>query len=175
MRIVFLDRDGTLIREAPDELVDSFDKLFYIPGVFDALKMLRDAGYEFVMVTNQDHLGTAVLPNEKFFPVHNAVIDTFKREGIEFREVFICPHVPEDNCDCRKPRTGLVKEFLVTHPVSLSESWMVGDRETDVEFGKEIGVRTVRIGRDVITSADILTDSIEGAAKKILQSDRAIS
>ena len=115
-RILFVDRDGTLIEEPADEQVDSLDKIRLMPGVIPALLELRRAGFSFVMVTNQDGLGTASLPHERFDPAHRFILELFASQGIEFEAVFICPHFKRENCGCRKPDTALVKEFLAANP-----------------------------------------------------------
>jgi histidinol-phosphate phosphatase family protein len=107
LKIAFLDRDGTLIREPPDEQVDRLDKVDLLPGVVPALLRLRDAGYEFVMVSNQDGLGTATFPDADFRTVQGFLLRLLESQGIGFRQIFICPHRRDEGCACRKPRTGL--------------------------------------------------------------------
>jgi len=172
-KVVFIDRDGTIVQETEDENVDSFEKLRFYPGSFHALRKLSNAGYPLVMVTNQDWLGTAKLPDDKFYPVHERIIETFKGEGIVFEQVFICPHAPEHQCECRKPKTGMVREYLAATKIDKERSWMIGDRETDVEFGTNIGVRSIRLGTAVNTGAELLTLSLEEAADHILRSERS--
>lgn len=145
-KVLFLDRDGTLIEEPPDHQVDALAKVRLVPGVIPALLRLRDAGFRFVMVTNQDGLGTDSFPAEQFEECHEHVLALFRSQGIEFDEVFVCPHREEDGCDCRKPRTGLVTRWLAATPLDLAASAVVGDRATDVEFAERLGVRGVRLG-----------------------------
>ncbi|MEO7775610.1 MAG: bifunctional histidinol-phosphatase/imidazoleglycerol-phosphate dehydratase HisB [Steroidobacteraceae bacterium] len=142
--IIFVDRDGTLIEEPPDQQVDSITKVKFMPGVFAALGELQHAGFRFAMVTNQDGLGTTGFPQADFDPAHQFVIDTFKAQGIDFDAVFICPHRPEDNCACRKPKIALVQEFMAGG-VERARSAMVGDRDTDMEFARRLGVRGIRV------------------------------
>ncbi|MEK6650978.1 MAG: bifunctional histidinol-phosphatase/imidazoleglycerol-phosphate dehydratase HisB [Bacteroidota bacterium] len=146
MNIIFLDRDGTIIQEPPDQQVDSFEKLELIPGVIRGLHQLVDRGYELVLVTNQDHLGTAGYPMQSYKQVQNKLTRLMAGEGIRFLQTFVCPHGPEDGCRCRKPATGLVDAFLAARAFDRDRSWMLGDRETDVQFGRAIGVHTVRLG-----------------------------
>lgn len=145
-RVLFVDRDGTLIEEPPDFQVDALSKVRLVPGVIPALLRLRDAGFRFVMVTNQDGLGTAAFPEERFRECHEHVLDLFRSQGVEFDEVFVCPHVEEDRCDCRKPRPGLLTRYLAATPLDLGASAVVGDRATDVELAGRIGVRGLRLG-----------------------------
>jgi imidazoleglycerol-phosphate dehydratase/histidinol-phosphatase len=144
-KYLFVDRDGTLIEEPPDEQVDSLAKVRWMPDVFAALQKLTAAGYQLVMVTNQDGLGTASFPRENFEAPQQFVLDTLASQGIGFAGICICPHRPADGCDCRKPKLGLVKDFLAAHSVDLAASAMVGDRLTDLEFARNLGVRGLRV------------------------------
>lgn len=145
--VLFVDRDGTLIEEPPDHQVDSIGKVKFMPGVFAALAALHDRGLRFVMVTNQDGLGTAGFPLASFEAAHRFVLDAFASQGIEFEAIFICPHFLRDACACRKPRTGLVDAWLRERPVDLTASAMIGDRDTDMEFAANLGVRALRVRR----------------------------
>jgi len=145
LKIAFVDRDGTLITEPADQQVDGLDKLELVPGVIPALIRLRDAGYEFIMITNQDGLGTEAFPAMNFREPQDFMIKLFSSQGILFREVFICPHFAEDNCRCRKPLPGMVTDFLNTNQLDREQSIVIGDRETDLEFATNIGVTGLRI------------------------------
>ena len=144
-RILFVDRDGTLCEETHDEKVDSLDKVALLPGVVPALLELKRAGYAFVMVTNQDGLGTESLPREKFDPVHRFLLALFASQGIVFDEVFICPHYAHENCVCRKPNTGLVRDYIQASPLDRSACFMVGDRDTDLAFAANLGITGLRV------------------------------
>jgi imidazoleglycerol-phosphate dehydratase/histidinol-phosphatase len=140
-KILFLDRDGTLNVEPDDNQVDALSKIRLVPGVIPALLALRDDGYRFVMVSNQDGLGTDAFPREDFEACHDHILALFSSQGIEFDEVFICPHVAEDNCDCRKPRTGLLTRFLAATELDADASAVIGDRHTDLQLADNIGLR----------------------------------
>jgi len=142
-KVLFVDRDGTLVEEPPDEQVDSVEKIRFMPGVFAALTELARAGFRLVMVTNQDGLGTPSFPMERFEKAHQFILDAFRSQGIEFEQVFVCPHFKTDGCECRKPKIGLVRDYART--VNLAESVMIGDRETDLEFARNLGVRGIRV------------------------------
>lgn len=144
-RIAFLDRDGTLIVEPPDEQVDRLDKVALVPGVIPALLRLRDAGWEFVMVTNQDGLGTESFPEPAFREVQDFVLALFASQGIRFRDVFVCPHRPGDGCSCRKPSPGLLGEFLREVPFDRAASFVAGDRDTDLDLARNLGIAGYRI------------------------------
>jgi imidazoleglycerol-phosphate dehydratase / histidinol-phosphatase len=144
-RVLFLDRDGTLNEEPPDEQVDSLEKIRLLPGVIPALLELKRAGFAFVMVTNQDGLGTPSLPRDTFERAHRFILDLFSSQGIEFEAVFICPHFKHENCQCRKPSLGLVRDFVSANPIDTAHSYMIGDRDTDLEFAKNLGVEGLRV------------------------------
>ena len=144
-KIAFLDRDGCLIVEPADEQVDRLDKVALVPGVIPALLRLRDAGYEFVMVTNQDGLGTPAFPQAAFQQVQDFVVGLFASQGIKFGRVFICPHGPGDGCRCRKPSPGLLGDFLSTAVIDRERSFVAGDRVTDMEFARNIGIQGFRV------------------------------
>jgi imidazoleglycerol-phosphate dehydratase / histidinol-phosphatase len=144
-RVLFVDRDGTLIEEPPDEQVDSIEKIRFMPGVFAALRQAQRAGYKLAMITNQDGLGTESFPQAAFDVPHQFMMDAFSSQGIEFDAVFVCPHFKNDGCDCRKPKTKLVAEYI--RNVDLAGSVMVGDRETDMEFARNLGVRGLLVRR----------------------------
>jgi imidazoleglycerol-phosphate dehydratase / histidinol-phosphatase len=144
---LFIDRDGTLVEEPPDEQVDSLEKVRFMPGVFAALADLTRHGYRLVMVTNQDGLGTDSFPQAAFERPQQFILETLRSQGIEFDAVFVCPHFKGDGCGCRKPNTGLVAEYIRARGVDLAASAVVGDRETDLQFASNLGVRGVRVRR----------------------------
>ena len=144
-KALFIDRDGTIIREPEDEQIDSFEKLVFYPGVIRALATLRElTDYEFVMVSNQDGLGTASVPEETFWPVHNFILDTLKGEGIEFDNILIDRHFPADNAPTRKPGTGMLTAYM-DGSYDLAASYVIGDRETDVQLARNLGCRALQI------------------------------
>ena len=143
-RILFIDRDGTLIEEPADEQIDAFEKLKFTKGVFRNLHFIREhTDFEFVMVSNQDGLGTKSFPEETFWPVHNFILQTLESEGITFDEILIDPHFPEDNAPTRKPNTGLVEKYINDPEYDIANSYVIGDRETDRQFAKNIGCKAL--------------------------------
>jgi imidazoleglycerol-phosphate dehydratase/histidinol-phosphatase len=144
-RILFLDRDGTLNEEVADEQIDSLPKIRLMPGVIPALLELKRAGFAFVVVTNQDGLGTARFPQENFDLAHRFILELFSSQGIEFEAVFLCPHFKHEGCECRKPKLGMVGEFLQANEIDKAHSFMIGDRATDMEFADNLGVTGLKI------------------------------
>ena len=146
-RVLFVDRDGTLIEEPADEQVDSLDKIRFMPGAFAALNQLKAAGYRLVIVTNQDGLGTDSFPQAKFDQAQRFVLDAFSSQGVEFDAVFVCPHFRHERCSCRKPRVELVAGYVRDTSVDVANSYMVGDRDSDLEFAANLGARGLRVRR----------------------------
>jgi len=146
-KVLFVDRDGTLIEEPPDEQVDAIEKIRFMPGVFEAMRQAQAAGYKLAMVTNQDGLGSASFPQAAFDVPHQFMLDAFSSQGVEFDAVFVCPHRKNDGCDCRKPKIKLVEGFVRDQSVDLASSAMIGDRDTDLEFARNLGVRGLRVRR----------------------------
>lgn len=144
-KVLFIDRDGTLIKEPTDYQIDSFEKLdFYPQALFYMSKIASELHFELVMVTNQDGLGTASHPEEKFWPVHNFVLRAFENERVSFSEVFIDKSFPEENLPTRKPRTGLLTKYF-SENYDLANSFVIGDRLTDVELAKNLGAKAIYI------------------------------
>jgi imidazoleglycerol-phosphate dehydratase/histidinol-phosphatase len=143
-RLLFIDRDGTLIEEPADEQIDAFEKLKFTKGVFRNLHFIREhTDFEFVMVSNQDGLGTNAFPEDTFWPVHNFILQTLESEGITFDEILIDPHFPEDNAPTRKPNTGLVEKYMNNPEYDIANSYVIGDRETDRQFAENIGCKAL--------------------------------
>jgi imidazoleglycerol-phosphate dehydratase/histidinol-phosphatase len=167
-RILFLDRDGTLNEEVPDEQVDSLAKIRLMPGVVPALLELKRAGFAFVMVTNQDGLGTPSFPRESFELAHRFILDLFSSQGIEFEAVGICPHFKREECACRKPKLGIVEEFLAANDIDKRHSFMIGDRDTDLEFATNLGIQglRLRLGGDPSEAWPAIAARIVGEARR---------
>jgi imidazoleglycerol-phosphate dehydratase / histidinol-phosphatase len=146
-KILFVDRDGTLIEEPADEQVDRLDKIRWLPDVFASLQKLTAAGYRLVMVTNQDGLGTASFPQQDFEIPQKFVVDTMASQGLVFDAICICPHKPADACSCRKPKLGLAQEYLDRTNIDLAASAVIGDRATDMAFAQNLGVRGLMVRR----------------------------
>ena len=151
-RLLFIDRDGTLIEEPADEQIDSFEKLKFVKGVFRNLAFICEKlDFEFVMVSNQDGLGTNSFPEDTFWPVHNFILQTLEGEGITFDEILIDPHFPEDNAPTRKPNTGLVEKYINNPDYDIANSYVIGDRETDRTFARNIGCKSLILSDEGIT------------------------
>jgi imidazoleglycerol-phosphate dehydratase/histidinol-phosphatase len=148
-KILFVDRDGTLIVEPPDYQIDAYDKLAFLPDVIGALRRCADAGYELVMVTNQDGLGTASFPQETFDGPHRLMLQLFASQGVRFADVLIDRSFAHEGLDTRKPGTGLMRAYLADDGWSRADSAMVGDRDTDIAFAANLGVRGFKLDGEV--------------------------
>ena len=161
-KVLFLDRDGTLVIEPPiDFQLDSLEKLEFYPGVFQWLsRIVRELDYSLVMVTNQDGLGTDSFPENTFWPAHNKIMKAFENEGITFEEVCIDKSFPEENLSTRKPGTGLLQKYI-HGPYDLANSYVMGDRESDMELAENLGVKGIFIGQDCSRPTALITQSWE--------------
>jgi len=148
MKIVFIERDGIIIRKSPDEYVDSLEKLELIPGVINGLRRLIYKEFHLVMISNQENLGTTEYPREKFDVVQNKVIDILKGEGITFTGIFTCPHAANHKCDCRKPNVTMLKDLFERHDIDLVKSFVIGNETADIELADNIGCNAILINPD---------------------------
>ena len=187
-KVLFIDRDGTLTVEPNDFQLDTFNKLVFYPGVFQYLgNISRDLDYELVMVTNQDGLGTENFPESDFWPTQKFLIKTFKNEGIIFNEVFIDRTFPEDNAPTRKPGTALLESYINNTNYDLKNSFVIGDRLTDMQLAKNLGCKGVFINNNPALGAEEVSDkdldstivlktkSWEFIYRHLLMRDRAVS
>jgi imidazoleglycerol-phosphate dehydratase/histidinol-phosphatase len=161
-KVLFIDRDGTLALEPTDYQLDALEKLIFYPEVFTYLgKIAREMDFELVMVTNQDGLGTASFPEDTFWPTHNFLLQSFKNEGIVFDNILIDRSFPADNAPTRKPRTGLLTQYLKKENYDLANSFVIGDRITDMELAKNLGCKGLFIATDEALGAEEAGEAIE--------------
>ena len=146
-KYLLIDRDGTLIQEPITKQVDSLDQLVFMPQVFSGLSLLKQAGYRFVMVSNQDGLGSDRFPQEAFQAPHEMMLTVLKSQGITFDAILICPHRASDHCACRKPQIGMMTDFLVKQHIDLKSSYVIGDRVSDLEFAANLNIQGIQIGQ----------------------------
>ena len=167
-KVLFIDRDGTLVLEPENYQLDCLSKLEFYPKVFQFLsKIAKELNFELAMVTNQDGLGTSSFPEDTFWPTQNFIVKAFENEGIKFDEIFIDKSFPEDNAPTRKPRTGMLTKYLNNSEYDLENSFVIGDRITDVELAKNVGSKAIFIkneenlgGNEIATSLEELQNVI---------------
>ncbi|GAA4911571.1 bifunctional histidinol-phosphatase/imidazoleglycerol-phosphate dehydratase HisB [Mucilaginibacter defluvii] len=158
-KVLFIDRDGTLINEPADEQIDSFAKLEFFPGALQWLPKIAGLGFELVMVTNQDGLGTSSHPEANFYPVHDFILKTFKNEGVTFDAIFIDRTFARDNAPTRKPGTALLTQYLDVEVYDMKGSFVIGDRKNDVLLAKNLGAKAIWLNNDTnLGGAEFDTD-----------------
>lgn len=164
-KVLFIDRDGTLVIEPPiDYQLDSFEKLEFYPKVFRNLAFIREKlDFGFVMVTNQDGLGTESFPENTFWPVHNLILKSFANEGVTFDDICIDRSFPEDNAPTRKPRTGMLTKYINNPEYDIEGSYVIGDRATDVELAKNLGCKAILLqdSKEILLQGDAKEKNLE--------------
>ncbi|RZA24849.1 MAG: histidinol-phosphatase, partial [Proteobacteria bacterium] len=155
-KLLFIDRDGTLLDEPEDYQIDSLAKVSFVKNAIPSLLLLKAKGYRFILVSNQDGLGTTSFPASDFEPAQKLLMDTLKSCGLEFDDILICPHFAQDKCACRKPSTGLLKSYI-REGFDYENSAVIGDRDTDLELAERLGVRGFKLSpetqwRDIVAA-----------------------
>lgn len=180
-RAIFIDRDGTIIKEPADEQIDSLEKLEFVPGVISALGKVVGQGYELVMVSNQDGLGTPSFPEDTFWPAHQKMLDTLSGEGIFFDAQLIDRHFPEDNAPTRKPGTGMLTKYM-DGSYDLQRSFVIGDRASDMELAHNLGAQGIllqtqewaeeNVGEEIRKNIVLATPHWSEIAERIRRTER---
>ena len=174
-KVLFIDRDGTIIKEPEDEQLDALDKLEFLPYAISSLKKLQDFGFELIMVTNQDGRGTPSFPEEDFIITHTKMLTILKNEGVEFEKVFIDNSFEEDKSFNRKPQIGMLVDYLKENQIDFNNSYVIGDRATDVELANNMGCKSIFIGK-TNKEADFTSASwLEITAYLTQQKDRCLN
>jgi D-glycero-D-manno-heptose 1,7-bisphosphate phosphatase len=173
MKAVFLDRDGTVIVDPPDERVDRVEKIQLLENTLAALKLLAGMDYEAFFITNQAGIGEGRITYEEFQEINAEVLNRLQPSGIKILKTFVCPHVSEDDCECRKPQPKMILDAAKEFDIDLSNSWMIGDRESDIMAGVNAGTKTilVKTGNVQIKSpeADYTADNLVKAVQYIAE------
>jgi D-glycero-D-manno-heptose 1,7-bisphosphate phosphatase len=143
MKVAFLDRDGTVIEDK--DFIKTPDEIEFLPGSIEAIKVLKELGYKIIVISNQSGIGRGILTEEMVKKVNRSFLDRLNKEDAEIDALYYCPHRPEDNCDCRKPRTGLIQKAVEEQRLDLKDAVVIGDKLSDVELGKKLKVNTVLV------------------------------
>jgi D-glycero-D-manno-heptose 1,7-bisphosphate phosphatase len=145
MKIVLLDRDGTVAAEPPDRSIDSIEKIQLWPDTLDALRYLAEHDYAVVFITNQTAIAQGLMDEAQYWRVHEAILDRLKPSGVKVLKCYLCPHGPDDGCSCRKPKPGMIEDAIRDYALKPEETFMVGDRPTDIQAGQAAGLRTILV------------------------------
>jgi D-glycero-D-manno-heptose 1,7-bisphosphate phosphatase len=180
MRAIFLDRDGVIIRKAPDgEYVMDWDEVDFLPGAVEAIAAFCRLGYKVIIATNQRGVATGKIQLSKLTEIHTRMREVIVSGGGELAAIYCCPHDISEGCACRKPKPGMLLQAAVEHQLSLSSCWMVGDAATDIVAGKSAGCKTALISQSKEDSQwsekpDILATSLDSAAQHIIRLEAEI-
>ena len=167
-KVLFIDRDGTIVLEPENYQLDCLSKLEFYPNAFQYLaKIAKELDFELAMVTNQDGLGTSSFPEETFWPTQNFILKSFENEGVVFNEIFIDKSFPEENAPTRKPRTGMLNKYIDNPAYDLANSFVLGDRITDVELAKNLGAKAIFIKNEDNLGGSEIASSVEELATTI--------
>jgi D-glycero-D-manno-heptose 1,7-bisphosphate phosphatase len=177
-KAAFLDRDGVINRKAPEgQYVTRWEEMKFLPGACEAIRLLNNAGFLVVVVSNQRCVAKGLITTEELDSLHAQMRNEFAAAGATIDAIYYCPHEIQPPCGCRKPRAGLLLDAARRHNVDLAGSWMIGDSGRDVQAGRSAGCRTVRLigdGKSIAGDADVVASSLLDAAHKILQVDAAL-
>lgn len=165
-KAVFLDRDGTINKQV-DGYPTEISQIEWLPRSLDALRMLSSSTYKIIIITNQSAVGRGMLTKERLNEIHDWMMEQFSSEGIKIDGIYFCPHLPEDNCECRKPKPGMIVQAANNMGIDLSQSFMVGDNERDIGAGKAAGCKTIFVGGEN-PEADYSVGDLYGAVEIIL-------
>lgn len=175
MNAILLDRDGVIIRKAPEgEYIANWHDVEFLPGALDAIQLLHRSGYKLIIVTNQRGVATGKIDIKRMHEIHTNIEAAAVRNGGLISAVYYCPHDYSDRCDCRKPKPGMLLRAAVDHELALSKCWMIGDRPADVAAGKSAGCKTAFISTagQIVSSegldSDVTGDSLAFVAKRII-------
>lgn len=157
MNAIFLDRDGTINVEPADGIVDTIDKVKIFVSVFPALQLLSKNNYALFFITNQHGINLGRISEAQFHKINNYILEKLQNHGINIKDTFYCPHLDSDHCNCKKPRSGLIKQARRKYDINLSNSYIIGDRETDMILGKKVGCRTIFVRTGNNKSLDEIT------------------
>jgi D-glycero-D-manno-heptose 1,7-bisphosphate phosphatase len=172
MRAVFLDRDGVINRKAPEgEYISRWEDMEFCAGVFSAVLDLQRAGFKIIVITNQRGIALGKVRFKDVEDIHSRMKEAFAKHGVEIAGIYFCPHDIPENCQCRKPKPGLLLQAAQEHALDLSRSWMIGDAISDIEAGRNAGCKTVRIlsatSLETGVTADITAADLASAARKL--------
>lgn len=167
MKAIFLDRDGTIIKNVP--YLNDPEKIEFLPYVIEGLKILISNGFNLFIVTNQSGVSRGLIKLKELKEIHKRIKNILKKEGIKIKDIVYCPHLPEDNCNCRKPKTGLIEILLKKYKIDLKKSYLIGDKEEDILLAKNIRVKSVSVSDKVNVKPDFIAKNFKEAVLWIIK------
>lgn len=167
MKAVFLDRDGTIIRNVP--YLNDPDKIEFLPGVIEGLKILVNSGFSLFVVTNQSGVSRGFIKIEELEKIHNKIKEILKSRGVEIKEIVYCPHHPEEQCKCRKPETGMIENLLKKYKIDLKNSYLIGDKDEDIVLAKNTGIKGISVSNEIKTPPDFKAKNFKEAVSWIIK------
>lgn len=167
MKAIFLDRDGTIIKNVP--YLNDPEKIEFLPYVIEGLKILISNGFNLFIVTNQSGVSRGLIKLKELKEIHKRIKNILKKEGIKIKDIVYCPHLPEDNCNCRKPKTGLIEILLKKYKIDLKKSYLIGDKDEDILLAKNIRVKSVSVSDKVNVKPDFIAKNFKEAVLWIIK------
>lgn len=167
MKAVFLDRDGTIIKNVP--YLNDSKKIEFLPYVFEGLKILISNGFNLFIVTNQSGVSRGFIKLKELEEIHKRIKNILKKEGIKIKDIVYCPHLPEDNCNCRKPKTGLIEFLLKKYKIDLKKSYLIGDKDEDILLAKNTGIKSISVSDKINVEPDFIAKNFKEAALWIIK------
>ncbi|MEO0261410.1 MAG: HAD family hydrolase [candidate division WOR-3 bacterium] len=167
MKAIFLDRDGTIIKNVP--YLNDPEKIEFLPYVIESLKILISNGFTLFIVTNQSGISRGLIKLKELEKIHKRIKEILKKEGIKIKDIVYCPHLPEENCNCRKPKTGLIEVLLKKYKIDLKKSYLIGDKDEDILLAKNIGIKSVSVSDKINVKPDFIAKNFKEAVLWIIK------
>ncbi len=167
MKAIFLDRDGTIIKNVP--YLNDPEKIEFLPYVIESLKILISNGFTLFIVTNQSGVSRGLIKLKELEEIHKRIKEILKKEGIKIKDIVYCPHLPEENCNCRKPKTGLIEVLLKKYKIDLKKSYLIGDKDEDILLAKNMGIKSVSVSDKINVKPDFIAKNFKEAVLWIIK------
>ncbi|MEO0230986.1 MAG: HAD family hydrolase [candidate division WOR-3 bacterium] len=167
MKAIFLDRDGTIIKNVP--YLNDPEKIEFLPYVIESLKILISNGFTLFIVTNQSGISRGLIKLKELEKIHKRIKNILKKKGIKIKDIVYCPHLPEENCNCRKPKTGLIEVLLKKYKIDLKKSYLIGDKDEDILLAKNIGIKSVSVSDKINVKPDFIAKNFKEAVLWIIK------
>jgi len=160
-RVIFLDRDG-VINENRDDYVKSKNEFIFLPRVFTAIRKLNQMGYQLIIITNQSAINRGIITKEQLNDIHKFMLNELEKHSCKVTKIYFCPHKPNENCFCRKPKTGLIIKAINEFGIDISESWLIGDKESDIQAANKLGLRSILVNekKDLLDAVNLIENEI---------------